>query len=115
MKPEKGHPSNVATLRIDGEFTIYRATELKPMLLNALGQSNALEIDLSAVTELDTSGVQLLILAKKEAHKLHKEMHLVAHSPAVLEVFDMLDLTSYFGDPIVIPFRADKDMSEAAQ
>jgi hypothetical protein len=32
-----------------------------------------------------------------------KELHLVAHSQAVLEAFELLDLAAYFGDPLVMP------------
>lgn len=49
-------------LRIEGEFTIYRAMELKPVLF---AQPPVTEIDLSGVTEFDSSGLQLLMLAKK--------------------------------------------------
>jgi len=32
-----------------------------------------------------------------------RKLHLVAHSPAVLEVLEMLNLAAHFGDPLVIP------------
>jgi anti-sigma B factor antagonist len=51
------------TLRIEGELTIFRAMELKPALLPVPPLT---EIDLSGVTEIDTAGVQLLMLAKKD-------------------------------------------------
>lgn len=92
-----------AALRIEGEMSIYRASELKQMLLTALQQSDTLEIDLSAVTELDTAGVQLLVLAKKTAQARHCNLQLVAHSPVVLQALELLNLVAYFGDPLVIP------------
>jgi len=96
----------MAMLRIEGEMTIYRADELKQLLLAPLEHAAALEIDLSAVTELDTSGLQLLMLAKKTAQARQAELHLVRHSPAVLEVFELLNLAPYFGDQLVIQPRA---------
>jgi anti-anti-sigma regulatory factor len=51
-------------LRIEGELTIFRAMELKPVLLAVPPVD---EVDLSGVTDLDTAGVQLLMLAKKTA------------------------------------------------
>jgi len=92
-----------AALRIDGELTIYRATELKQSLLAALDQTQELEVDLAAVTELDTAGVQILMLLKRQALATERKLHLVAHSPPVLEVFELLNLAAYFGDPLVIP------------
>lgn len=98
----KGGPS---ALCIDGEMTIYRAAELKQTLLASLDQPDALEIDLSAVTELDTAGVQLLILIKELTQEKRQELHLIAHSPAVLEVLELFNLAAYFGDPLVITAR----------
>lgn len=86
-----------------GEMTIYSAAELKPVLLDALNQSDEIEIDLSGVSELDTSGVQLLMLMKREAAAAGKALKLAGHSPAVLEVFELLGLGSWFGDPQVLP------------
>jgi anti-anti-sigma factor len=90
-----------ARLRLDGELTIYRAAELKPLLMQALDAAPVLEIDLSGVTEIDTSGVQLLMLAKRRALAMRRELRLCAHSPAVIEVFELLDLAAFFGDPLL--------------
>ncbi len=92
-----------APLRIEGEMTIYRAEELKRALLEPLQPHTTLEVNLSAVTELDTVGVQLLMLAKRTAQKQQGQLRLVGHSAAVLEVFDLLHLAAYFGDDLVIP------------
>lgn len=86
-------------LRIEGELTVVRATELKPVVLS---DPPPVEIDLSGVTEMDTAGLQLLILAKREALAAQRDLHLVRHSPAVLEVFDLLNMASYFGDHLVM-------------
>ena len=93
---------NVARLAIDGELTIYRAADLKVQILQALRQTPVLEVDLSGVTELDTAGLQVLMVAKQAALADHRELRLVAHSHAVLEIFDMLDLGAYFGDALLI-------------
>ena len=92
-----------AVLRIAGEFTIFRAAEFKPLLLD---EPAPIEIDLSAVTEIDTAGVQLLMLAKQEALRHQRELRLVGHSPAVLEVFELLNVAAYFSDPLVMAARA---------
>lgn len=91
-----------ATLRIEGELTIYRAAELKDVLLEALKARRALEVDLSEVSEIDTAGVQLLMMAKQAAREQGAELHLVRHSPAVLDVFELLDLAAHFGDPLLV-------------
>jgi anti-anti-sigma factor len=94
------------TLYPEGEMTIYQAVDLKSALLDALAQSDEIELDLSAVSELDTSGVQLLMLMKREAVAAGKALKLSGHSAAVLEVFEILGLGSWFGDPQVLPAGA---------
>ncbi len=90
-------------LALDGELSIYRAAELKPVVLQALAKADAgLEIDLSAVTEFDTAGLQLLMLAKQQAQAVGKALHLVGHSPPVLEVFELLNVAAFFGDPLIV-------------
>jgi len=94
--------SGKTVLRIEGEMTIYRANDIKQQLLDALGQSANVEIDLSGVSELDTAGLQLLMLSKKIAQANSTEFRLTGHSMAVLEVFELLDMASFFGDQLVI-------------
>jgi anti-anti-sigma factor len=99
MNSDQKSTRDPSVLRIEGELTIFRAQELKPELL---GNPMPLEIDLSGVTELDTAGLQLLMLAKQAALKQQRELRLVAHSPAVLEVFELLNVAAYFGDPLLM-------------
>ena len=89
-------------LRIEGELTIFRAMELKPLMLAVPAVS---EIDLSGVTDLDTAGVQLLMLAKKTALAQGRDVTLIGHSPAVIDVFELLNVAAYFGDALVMDSR----------
>jgi anti-sigma B factor antagonist len=89
-------------LRIEGEMTIYTAAELKGKIVAALNETDALEIDLSQVSEIDTSGLQLLLLAKREAALLGKTAALVGHSHAVIECMDLCNVTASFGDQVVM-------------
>ncbi len=98
---------NRLCLHARGEMTIYHAAALAPQLLEALAQSEAVEIDLSGVSELDASGVQLLMLMKREAGAAGKPLTLSGHSPVVLEVFELLGLGGWFGDPQVLSAHAE--------
>ncbi len=89
-------------LHIEGEMSIYTAAELKAQLLPHLALAAELEIDLSEVSEMDSAGLQLLILAKREATRVGTTLRLAGHSRAVLEVFDLCNLAAFFGDPLVI-------------
>ncbi|MBW8365235.1 MAG: STAS domain-containing protein [Rhizobium sp.] len=103
MELDSERHENRLCLHAAGEMTIYSAAELKPTILAALEQSDEVDIDLSEVSEVDTSGVQLLMLMKREALAAGKGLTLSGHSPAVLEVFELLGLGSWFGDPQVLP------------
>jgi anti-sigma B factor antagonist len=92
----------VVRLAIEGDMTIYRAAELRDAILAALDGAATLEIDLSGVDEIDTAGLQLLVLAKRTALADGRALRLLGHSRAVQEVFEMLDLGAYFGDAVVI-------------
>ena len=94
------------TLRIEGELTIYTAAAIKQRLDQLLGQSAELEIELSQVSEMDTAGLQLLILAKRECLARSGLLKLVGHSQPVREIMDLCNMANYFGDPVVIPGNA---------
>lgn len=88
------------------DMTIYNALAQKSSLMEALEQCSDLEIDLSQVGEVDTAGFQLLLLTKREAALQNKRARIVAHSPAVHELLDFFNMAAFFGDPLVIPARA---------
>lgn len=93
----------VYKLPIEGELTIYTAADTKGKLVAALESKQPVEIDLSRVDEIDSAGLQLLILAKREAARNERTLTLVNHSQAVVECLDMCNLTSEFGDQVILP------------
>lgn len=95
--------SGTDPLVIRDDLTIYHALEQKQILLDALASSGELELNLSQVTEIDTAGLQLLILIKKEAMRAGKCVRIVAHSQAVSSVIDFCNMAAEFGDPLIIP------------
>ena len=103
MTSAKKNKSALPPLRIQGELSIYRAAELKQALL---ADPAPIEVDLSGVTDIDTAGVQLLMLAKRAAQTEKRELRFVAHSQAVADVFELLNLGTYFDDPLVLSARA---------
>jgi len=88
-------------------MTIYRAAELKDRLLDALAQCDAvLEVELSRVTEIDTAGLQLLMLIKREASSSGRELRLLAHSRPVVAALELLNLAGFFGEPLLVEGEA---------
>jgi anti-anti-sigma factor len=87
---------------VDGEMTIFNAQELKAALLAPLVEHDDIEIDLSTVSEIDSAGLQIMVLLKLEALTRSKMLRFTGHSLAVREIIDLCDLGAFFGDPVVI-------------
>lgn len=100
----------ICRMRVEGEMTIYNALEFKQAFLASLPGCAEVEINLSGVGEIDTAGLQMLLLAKSETSLCGKKLRLVAHSPATLEMLDLYNMAGYFGDPVVLP----SDRTQAA-
>jgi len=80
---------NPWVLRPEGEMTIYAAAEIKQPLLAALDGAPGLTLDLSRVEELDTSGMQLLLLLAREARAAALPFTLGEVSQAAAEALDL--------------------------
>jgi anti-anti-sigma factor len=107
-KSTNGNSSETRSLRLtlDTDLTIYNAPAHKLALLEALDQADLIELDLAQVGEIDSAGLQVLLLGKRESLAGGKALRIVGHSPAVQELLDFFNVASYFGDPLVIPARA---------
>jgi anti-anti-sigma factor len=84
--------NGLCKMQIEGEMTIFTAAELKEELIDNLGNCSDIEIDLSRVSEMDTSGLQLLLLIYREASILKKSVRLISYSPSVAAVFDLFSI-----------------------
>jgi anti-sigma B factor antagonist len=91
---------DIGFIALDGELSIYRAADVKSLLQTELKRCAVLEVDLAGVTEIDSAGIQVLILAKLMARDENRELRLVHHSAAVREVFERLALERWFGDTL---------------
>ncbi len=97
-----------AELVIDGELTIHTAGDRKVELLALLERGDALTVDLSAVTELDTAGLQLLLLTRREATQLGKTLEITAASNAVTEALAIVHLDARLERLTPTPEGADR-------
>jgi anti-sigma B factor antagonist len=79
-------------LALAGEMTILDAAQIKTALLQALQAAETLEVDLSGVIELDTTGVQLMLMLQREARWHDKSLSWSGHSPTVARLLDLLNL-----------------------
>lgn len=79
-------------MRIDHSMTIYTAADLKPKLLAAIATSETPDVELSMVPEIDTAGLQLLILARREANAIGRTFRILEPSACVTELLSLVDL-----------------------
>ncbi len=93
-------------LALCDDMTIYQAQTQKEQLLAALAAADHLELDLSGVAEMDTAGLQLLLLLKREGVQQGRQVTISGHSARVQEVLDFCNLVGVFGDPMVISANA---------
>lgn len=98
------HSSSAAAIFCpQGDLTIYTAQEHKAQLLSAMNKQAPLQINLAEVTDIDTAGLQLLVLAKQESKRRNMPLTITGHSRAVLDVIELCNLSGFFGDPVFIP------------
>jgi anti-sigma B factor antagonist len=84
----------VSVLAVVGELTIQTAAEQKAALLALLDSADEVEVLLADVTELDTAGLHVLLLAKREAAQLGKTLRLVAANRIVMDVLNIAHLST---------------------
>lgn len=70
--------ANVTRIEFDGPATVRKADALHAKLSEALSQSDQIEIDTTATTEVDLSFVQLVLAARKSALAAGKRLTLSA-------------------------------------
>jgi anti-sigma B factor antagonist len=80
-------------VRLDESLDIQDIQESKDHLLEALScAGSAIEVDLSGISELDTAGVQLLLLVDRQARRNGLRCTWSNPSGAVTEVLELLHL-----------------------
>lgn len=99
MSAHVDYEEKSARVTLAGELTIYTAAEIKAALAEAMETSSAIEVDLSGVTEIDTAGLQLMLIAKRNPVT---EVRFVNHPETVLRLVDLANLGGALGDPLFI-------------
>ncbi len=72
-------------LKLRGDWTIERAGELKPALLEALANSEHIVIDMGELSGLDLSTMQLLCAAHRKSIRLDKQFGFSEQRPETLK------------------------------
>lgn len=71
------------------EMTIYHAIKMYDELKESFGKNLDLNIDLSKVKKIDSSGFQLLLLAIKEAQEKKMKIKFIKPSKEVVRIFSL--------------------------
>lgn len=87
--------NRVCKIMVEGEMNIYNTSEIKDRLLNTIseysGECSSIDLDLFNVNEIDTSGVQLLIMLNNEAQRLNKGLNITINN-TVRNVMKLLNI-----------------------
>ncbi len=84
-------------LRVRGELDVYTAPRMKEAVLAARsGGATSLAIDLSAVQFLDSTGLQVLMSAKKRTAERGGDVYLLGVGGQLRRVFTLLSLERIF-------------------
>lgn len=94
--------SKVKALTIPGDMTIYEAEEIKSLFDKAAKSKGNICVNLENVSEIDSAGIQLMISLKKTLIENDREVTFESHTEAVINLFDVFDIATYFGDPIIM-------------
>lgn len=96
------------TLRPTGELTVQTAAARAAVLTSAATPGETLTLDLSRVSEMDTAGLQVLLVALAEARIAGGAARVVSPSPAAREALELAGL-SRLVDPAVDPAAPGAD------
>lgn len=72
-------------LKPSGELTVSCAAGFRDELLNALSSASAVEVDLSGVSEMDLSALQLLCSAHRTSVSMNRRLRLSETRPPAFE------------------------------
>lgn len=90
-------PAGVRTIVLEPVLNIRNVAALHEQLLTALDAGNKLEIDASAVTVADTSTLQLLLILKRTAIGLQKDVVIDFPSEKFMDACTLLGLSEMLG------------------
>jgi len=102
---------DVGVVYLSGDLNIYHVNEVKKELFEAISNNEKIAIDASRISEVDSSGIQLLLSAKIESESKNKVLKIINHSPPLIKVIDLMGLVGFFGDKLKIPVNERNNYS----
>ena len=97
MKVESEVRGDVTVIRVEGDVDLYSSPELRTAVLEAVPRASAgVEVDLSRVSYMDSSGVATLVEGLRAANEHEVRFTLSEPSEAVMKVLELARLDSVF-------------------
>jgi len=84
------------TFHLEGKLNLRTSPVVRSEILKNLTLLDELQIDLSHVTGIDSSGLAILVEAVVAARKTNRKIRLVRFSPAVLKLIRLAHLEDVF-------------------
>jgi anti-sigma B factor antagonist len=86
-----------SVVRVRGTVDLRKSPQLRELLLDAVRRSaGTVQIDLSHVDYMDSSGVGTLVYVKREAERTGRRIVLVGLKPRVRSIFEITHLDRFF-------------------
>ncbi|MFT6974919.1 MAG: anti-anti-sigma factor [Bermanella sp.] len=95
-REDSNRKTDCCLLDVSSDMTIYSAVKNLQEINFYYSKYNHFEIDLSAVEEIDSSGIQLLLALNIKSKKDGKNVFLCRMSDSVSEVMNLLNISSHF-------------------
>lgn len=97
MKISRKKSKDTTTLIFEGDLTIYYVAQTKDELFADYEKiADKVALDLTAVGEIDTAGVQLLLFAKKFFTSVRRPLFISKSNESVDSVLTALDVNTQF-------------------
>ena len=96
MSIETVNEASGCCIRINDELTLSTASLFARTLNEALESNRSVAIDLTGVTDIDCAGLQILLMARKEALLRNRVVRFIGHNPVVMECLHMMNLINFF-------------------
>ena len=98
LKVEKtsNDQTDICSLTIDEDMTIYTVNDLKNEISKVLDNHNRFELNLAAVEEIDSAGIQLLLGLSRELMRQKKELTLSTVNGSVNNLIQSYGLVKRF-------------------
>jgi len=97
MEIESTIEAGKCKLKFSGEMNIYYAAEIREAIQNTVDENEVIEVDLSLVTEIDTSGLQLLRAMYRSIQKHEKTLSYVKNESDVDQIIKLCSLGEALG------------------